>query len=162
MDYQVSEQTRLSQVTAEIFVTDGLDGALNIDRESFNYSHPHYIYIKKWLHAALKLLFNRLKGLAKEDFDREKANTSVAKASATVETALEVWRSRKGEDADPPAPAPFIASKPVPHWTDKLAPGDRPAATAVSIILEAYGLRQHITAAEEEALIRSILEATRG
>lgn len=113
--------------------------------------------------------------MAKEDLDREKANTSIANANATVETALEVWRSRKGEGADPPAAmnpagaptpapasAPFIASKPAPHWTDSLAPGDRPAATAVSIILEAYGLRQHITAAEEEALIRSILEATRG
>jgi len=174
MEYQVSEQTRLAQVTAEIFVVEGLDGALNIDRESFNYSHPHYIYIKKWLHSALKLLFNRLKGLAKEDLDREKAQDVVEKANATVEAALEVWRARMGEDADPPvainppqatpATAPFssISAPPTPHWTDKLAPSERPAATAVSIILEAYGLSQHLTTSEEEALIRSILEATRG
>ena len=34
MKYQVSEQTRLRQITAEIFVSKGLDAALNIDRES--------------------------------------------------------------------------------------------------------------------------------
>lgn len=166
MDYQVSEQTRLSQVTAEIFVTEGLDGAINIDRESFNYSHPHYIYIKKWLHAALKLLFNRLKSLAKEDLDREKALTAVVKRNATVESAMNVWRARKGADADPPTiisnlqPSTPISIK-VPHWSDRIDPDVRPAATAISIILEAYGLRQHLSVAEEEALIRAILEAAR-
>jgi hypothetical protein len=37
--YQVSELTRLKQITAEIFVLKGLDAALNIDRESFNTFH---------------------------------------------------------------------------------------------------------------------------
>jgi hypothetical protein len=167
MDYQVSEQTRLSQVTAEIFVTEGLDGALNIDRESFNYSHPHYIYIKKWLHAALKLLFNRLKALAKEDLDREKTDVAVAKSHATVESAMDVWRARKGSDADPPTIVAVLEpTRPpsimVQHWADRLDPSVRPAATAISIILEAYGLRQHLSVADEESLIRAILEATRG
>ena len=34
--YQVSEQTRLRQISCEIFVSWGLEAALNIDRESFN------------------------------------------------------------------------------------------------------------------------------
>ena len=38
--YQVSEQTRLRQISCEIFVSEGLEAALNIDRESFNYAHP--------------------------------------------------------------------------------------------------------------------------
>jgi hypothetical protein len=166
MDYQVSEQTRLAQVTAEIFVTDGLDGALNIDRESFNYSHPHYIYIKKWLHAALKLLFNRLKALAKEDHDREKSEKAAAKQSAAVEAALAIWREQKGTDADPPSimaalqPAPALSIA-APHWSESIDTELRPAATAISIILEAYGLRQYLTDAEEEAFIRAVLEAAR-
>ncbi len=61
MNYQVSEQTRLRQITAEIFVIEGLDGALNLDRESFNYAHPHYQYIVKWTHSALRQLANRHK-----------------------------------------------------------------------------------------------------
>ncbi len=58
LGYQVSEQTRKRQVTAEIFVSNGLDGALNIDRESFNTSHPHYLYIQKWLHSAFRQFAN--------------------------------------------------------------------------------------------------------
>ena len=52
--YQVSEQTRLRQISCEIFVSEGLEAALNIDRESFNYAHPHAVYITKWLHASLR------------------------------------------------------------------------------------------------------------
>ena len=46
--YQISELTRLKQITAEIFVLKGLDAALNIDRESFNYAHPHYQCDATW------------------------------------------------------------------------------------------------------------------
>lgn len=63
LKYQVSELTRLRQVTAEIYIKNGLDVALNIDRESFNVAHPHYQYISKWLHHALKQLMSRHKSL---------------------------------------------------------------------------------------------------
>ncbi|MDQ0653778.1 ATP-binding protein [Pseudomonas cedrina] len=66
LKYQVSEQTRLRQITAEIFVIKGLDAALNIDRESFNISHPHYLIIKNWLHSALRQLMNKHKSLASD------------------------------------------------------------------------------------------------
>jgi hypothetical protein len=65
MGYQVSEQTRLRQITAEIFVRYGLDGAINIDRESFNYAHPHYQYIVKWLHSAIRQVSNKHKEVGK-------------------------------------------------------------------------------------------------
>ncbi len=70
MDYPVSEQTRKKQITAEIFVTRGLDAALNIDRESFNYSHPHYQYLRHWIHNAFRQFSNKQKGLAKEIRDK--------------------------------------------------------------------------------------------
>jgi hypothetical protein len=66
MRYQVSEQTRLRQITCEIFVSEGLDSALNIDRESFNYAHPHSVFITKWLHSALRQLATAQKRLASE------------------------------------------------------------------------------------------------
>jgi hypothetical protein len=66
MNYQVSEQTRLRQITAEVFVHEGLDGAINLDRESFNFAHPHYQYLVKWLHSALRQLTNKHKELGKE------------------------------------------------------------------------------------------------
>jgi Histidine kinase-, DNA gyrase B-, and HSP90-like ATPase len=66
MRYQISEQKRKEQVTAEIFVHEGMDAALNIDRESFNHSHPHYQYIAAWVHDAFKQLATRHKGIGVE------------------------------------------------------------------------------------------------
>ncbi len=62
--YQISEQTRLNQITAEIFVSKGLDPALNIDRESFNFAHPHYQLLMTWVHSALRQLANTHKALS--------------------------------------------------------------------------------------------------
>jgi Histidine kinase-, DNA gyrase B-, and HSP90-like ATPase len=63
LNYEVSEQTRLRQTTAELFVSEGLDSALNIDRESFNYSHPHYQFLSRWVHRALRQLATRHKAI---------------------------------------------------------------------------------------------------
>lgn len=65
LKYQVSEQTRLRQITAEIFIVKGLDAALNIDRESFNVAHPHYQYLRKWVHHSLRQVVSRHKALTK-------------------------------------------------------------------------------------------------
>jgi hypothetical protein len=77
LKYQVSEQTRLRQLTAEIFVTEGLDAALNIDRESFNISHPHYQYITTWVHNSLRLIASRQKALSKNLREQERADAAV-------------------------------------------------------------------------------------
>jgi len=96
MDYQISELNRLSQITAEIFIIRGLDPALNIDRESFNVSHPHYQYLTKWVHAALRQVTNKLKDVGKKSRDEEKTSTRATALSA-VETHLNnVWE-RKGD-----------------------------------------------------------------
>lgn len=64
MHYQVAETTRLSQISCEIFVSQGLEAALNIDRESVNYSHPHVVRLTSWLHAALTRVMNAQKQVA--------------------------------------------------------------------------------------------------
>ena len=105
---QVSEQTRLRQITAEIFVHEGLDSAINIDRESFNYSHPHFLYIQRWLHRALRLLANRLKALSAADLARAKFELR----DKTLTYATEIWTRRLGIDADPPFANPQVTSPP--------------------------------------------------
>ncbi|MBI0327664.1 ATP-binding protein [Burkholderia plantarii] len=79
LKYQVSEQTRLRQITAEIFITRGIDAAQNIDRESFNIAHPHYQVLANWLHHALKQLNTRHKSLQK---GRSDSNLSRKKEEA--------------------------------------------------------------------------------
>ncbi len=73
MKHQVAEHTIKSQLTIEIFVNKGLDSALNIDRESFNISHPHYQIIMKWLHQAIRQVVNKYKSIKK---DAVKANAN--------------------------------------------------------------------------------------
>ena len=91
MDYPVSEQRRKDQVTAEIFVTRGLDAALNIDRESFNYAHPHYQYLTRWVHNAFRQFATRHKAIAKdirEDARDKKAEQGLQDLDAKVDLSL--------------------------------------------------------------------------
>ena len=100
MGYQVSEQTRTRQITAEIFVHQGLDEAINIDRESFNYAHPHYQYLVKWLHSALRQLANRHKEIGK-DTRAKKLATEAKRAHAKVEERVESSLKARGVEDVP-------------------------------------------------------------
>lgn len=158
--YQVSEQTRLRQITAEIFVTEGLDSAINIDRESFNYSHPHYIYIQKWLHRALRLLVNRLKSIADDDLQKEKSARQEQQSKGYITSALNVWRDRRGESAD----LPDLSSKPATEplevgnaEVDLSAAGSDARAVALAVVLESYGLLSLLSMSDRSRLINDLL-----
>lgn len=103
MKYQVSEQTRLRQITAEIFVSKGLDAALNIDRESFNFAHPHYVLLSNWLHRSLRQLTNTHKALSEEIRSREAEVKQAASADRLEAFASRTWQiARRGEEDRPP------------------------------------------------------------
>lgn len=88
MTYQVSEQTRLRQITAEIFVKEGLDACLNIDRESFNKSHPHYRVLMNWVHRSLRQITNTNKFIGKQILDKSRAD-QVSSDIGAIEVAVE-------------------------------------------------------------------------
>jgi hypothetical protein len=92
MGYQVSEQTRLRQLSSEVFVLEGLDAAINIDRESFNYSHPHYQIIVKWLHGAIKQFTNKHKEIGKHLREArldEEADVQSSELQKTISAKIE-------------------------------------------------------------------------
>ena len=165
LNYQVSEQTRLRQITAEIFVHEGLDSAVNIDRESFNYSHPHFLFIQKWLHRALRLLANRLKAVASADLARAKAELR----DDALTYALRVWSRRFGHDADPPFADPSEQSLPTEvggadiEWPSAgvLTSKGKAAGTvrvhALLAILEAYGVLSSLAIEDRARIISDIL-----
>lgn len=165
LNYQISEQTRLRQITAEIFVREGLDSAINIDRESLNYSHPHFSYIQKWLHRALRLLINKNKGLAKEHLQNERHEEKTSSERARISGAVSVWERQRGEEADPPvvdisekAPTPEVGGIEL-GWGESIEEHfDNTKASALAIVLEAYGVLSHLDLAERAALIRDILQ----
>ncbi|MDP2028458.1 MAG: ATP-binding protein [Thiobacillus sp.] len=102
MRYQVSEQTRLRQITCEIFVNEGLDSALNIDRESFNNAHPHAVYITKWLHSALRQLATAQKRLAGEVRVHAREENKDVAVSEIQRLAVDLWKQETDDPASQP------------------------------------------------------------
>ena len=171
LGYQIAEQTRKRQITCEIFVLDGLDGALNIDRESYNTSHPHYLYVKKWLHNAFRQFANQHKRIGRES--RERLNELRADADITKlgRQTEEVWERMRGEDL----------ALPTIEKSEKRSDGGLPQAIsgnriswssgrldrktlerveridAIAIILEAYGLLEGLDDVRRADLIYDII-----
>jgi len=103
MRYQVSEQTRLRQITCEIFIQDGFDSALNIDRESFNFAHPHAVYLTRWLHNALRQLATAQKRHAAEVRYDAREELKNQYSNEIQKIALDVWhRESRDEFSFPP------------------------------------------------------------
>ena len=131
---QVSEQTRLRQITCEIFVSEGLDSALNIDRESFNAAHPHSVYMTKWLHGALRQLATVQKRLASEARDLTRGESKDVAVSEIQRMALDVWA---GETDDSAARPPAVELSVL--GDKKVGPGDAYVFRRASVIVEKGG-----------------------
>jgi hypothetical protein len=173
LDYQISEQTRLRQLTGEVFAIKGLDPALNIDRESYNIAHPHYQYLKKWMHNALRQFMSKNKALSKGDAaEKNKAKVDEIKASInsvvkgfTDVNPVKFYSSSKGEQ-------PSLLDSPGTISIDRgvVFSSVRPASStekarialheekliAVANILESYGLLSSLNSIEVEKLISAI------
>jgi len=109
MRYQISEQTRLRQTTCEIFVRTGLEGALNIDRESFNYAHPHVVYLTRWLHLSLRRLATVQKRVAGE-LRAESRQRGEEATQERLETIVSTAWEREADDVgQAPPPVQFVS-----------------------------------------------------
>lgn len=111
MRYPVSEQTRLRQITSEVFVSQGLDAALNIDRESFNFAHPHYQIVSNWVHRSLRQLANTHKDLGDKIREGQKKVQSAERATKLGQFAASTWeKARRRPDDAPPVVSLFKTS----------------------------------------------------
>jgi hypothetical protein len=181
MRYQVSEQTRLRQTICEIFVTEGLESALNIDRESFNNAHPHTIFITKWLHSALRQLASAQKNVASKARQRTRGQNKEQAVSGIQRIAVSVWREQADDSAASPPDVEFV--KPgdkvarkrdayVYNRTAVMPEAGRRQTTkersrnavqeeklkAIAQVLAAFGLVDRLTTAQQENLLRAIFE----
>lgn len=173
--YQISEQTRLRQITAELFIQKGLDAALNIDRESFNFSHPHVQIVTLWLHRAIRQLTNRHKDLSQRLRDERRIQAFTASQSALERYSADVWRDRQGSDllpivtiaADPRTAtiarqegAVALIRSEIPSLARAHA-GERQQrdakAQALVQVLAAYGVLSDRPFREQQALVDAIL-----
>ncbi|BCM88714.1 DNA mismatch repair protein MutL [Abditibacteriota bacterium] len=182
MGYQVSELGRLRQMTAEIFVSEGLDGAINIDRESFNYAHPHYQFIVKWLHSALRQYTNRHKELGRS----AKSERVILQGETTrsdVDKKLEASLKFRGVDEIPEVvilepervkdanklrdqgnivlnrteAIPLLNRSQTTEAVQRQKTNEA-KARALSQLLHGWGLLNNLSYAEQEKLIHDILD----
>jgi len=54
LKYPREEGPIFSMISGEIFIEEGLENALNIDRNSFNETHPHYQEIQRYIHLFVR------------------------------------------------------------------------------------------------------------
>ena len=59
LDWQTNQGPRSRWLTGEIFVEDGLEDAMNVDRDSFNQYHPEYLAVQNVVHQHLRKLFKQ-------------------------------------------------------------------------------------------------------
>lgn len=183
MGYETSELTRKAQITAEIFVREGLDDAINLDRESFNFAHPHYQFLTKWLHSAFRQFSNRQKELGKqirtterrreaaETQERVAAKVVAALKSRGIEDVPEVQLLAQAHVAEVPKlrkegiivlhreavvpPSTQVRQTELEANRLKLA---EKKAIAITQLLHGMGLLDSLSYEEQETLIHDILE----
>lgn len=183
MRYQVSEQTRLRQITCEIFIHSGFDSALNIDRESFNYSHPHSVYLTRWLHSALRQLATAQKRVANIIRTKDRDETQNQSLNKIQKIAMKTWQKESNDIGSVPPSIRIEDSK--PQTSLQLDPVDfvfnraeiipkkegRLTATAIAEnevldeklkaivqILVSFGLLDNLNLPQQERLLKAIYQ----
>jgi hypothetical protein len=181
MKYQVSEQTRLRQITSEIFVSEGLDPALNIDRESFNFAHSHYQIVSNWVHRALRQLANTHKGIGDDIRAGQRHVDRLASASRLERYAASAWTRARSEPSETPPEVEIVATPieaavlresgvialdqsqlPLFPTTPVRRPRDEAEkraqiAKALATVLDGFGLLQEMPYTRQHALIGALL-----
>ncbi|MBF4566154.1 ATP-binding protein [Plantibacter sp. VKM Ac-2876] len=147
LKYQVAETTRLKQISCEIFVVQGLEGALNIDRESYNFSHTHVVRLTSWLHTALSRSIGTQKSLANVIRRNQRDSEADRQVDVLESIVSDFWLETLGSDADSPVP-PVV-------WSDsgsKVADEHQSDAIRLSRehVLRATGASKRLQRAESQ------------
>ena len=74
----------------------------NIDRESFNYGHPHLQLLTRWLHGSLRQVANTHKDLSQKIRDRQREEQAKSRSSALERFAESTWDTFKKSSGSPP------------------------------------------------------------
>ena len=110
LHYPKAEGPMFNQLSGEIFVEAGLEEALNIDRNSFNETHPHYLELQEFLWNYLggkKGVFKNIRKRSKERrdiFHSKESEKELVKVRETIKELFGVdisLQRRKKEDNEP-------------------------------------------------------------
>lgn len=70
--YKQIETIRSKWVSGEIFIYEGLEAALNIDRDSFNEHDEHYKKLQSVLHEKLDIVFDKINEIARQHSEEKR------------------------------------------------------------------------------------------
>ncbi len=179
LGYPVQETVKLRQMTCEVLVHEGLEAALNIDRESFNAAHPHVIRLTSWLHNAMTRSFTQVKAVAKAE-RATKSSEQAEQFEADLEAiVLHAYEEAGGEPEDIPEVRLAGASSPSAPVGDEYVfdrsrvlgadaySGSKPAkeaerkVAAIVQVLAAYGLLDDLEPEDREALLADLATIVR-
>lgn len=172
--YQISEQTRLRQISSELYILRGLDAALNIDRESFNFAHPHVQLLNSWLHRSIRQLTNRHKDLSARKRAERQNEGYAARRDALEQFTIDLWSKRHGSESPPeitfeanPDRAKAARQQGLISFArnemstlaerSSDSPQRNAQAKAVATVLSAYGLLDDLSFEEQQEIIDAIL-----
>lgn len=179
MRYQVAELTRLRQITCEVLVSEGLESALNIDRESFNNAHPHAVFITRWLHSALRQLATAQKKEAAVVRSQKRDASKEEQAGAIQKIVSEAWAKQTKDVASLPPTVQIVDEEKSATKTSGAYVFRRSAVTgkpdlpktprekarrsvveeklkAITQILAAFNVLDRMTKSEQEELLLAI------
>jgi hypothetical protein len=102
LDYRFNEGPRTRWITGEVYVTEGLEDALNVDRDSFNRFHPQFAYLQKAVHEILQtILFPKVYTRLDARSKRKARQRDQARSVALIDTLSEVFGAdARGSIAD--------------------------------------------------------------
>ncbi len=176
LQYRVADSNRLRQLSAEIYIKEGLDAALNIDRESFNIAHAHYQLLKKWLHNALRQVTNKQKAsstaassqrLAVRLSDASEALSEIVKRDRPSQTPARTVEFHKS-----PGAAPLTSNalsfeynkifgqaqrKPTTHTSKARSDLLEKQIAAVAAVLDGFDVFSHLDPEQRESLLKKIV-----
>jgi hypothetical protein len=113
LTYPYAEGPRYSMVSSELFVQRGFEDALNIDRDSFNELHPHYIRLQSYAHSLLhNLIFHvtwteekeRNKARRDQEAESHESKFMIRYRKMTGDPIRSIGRVEKEEGAIPLTP----------------------------------------------------------
>jgi hypothetical protein len=94
LTYPYAEGPRYSMVSSELFIEAGFEDGLNIDRDSFNELHPHYIRVQAFLHGVLH------ERIFRETWTEEKTRNEKRRVSASAAHDAAFKKSFKAATGD--------------------------------------------------------------
>jgi hypothetical protein len=129
LGYPFDEGLKFGQITGEVFVQDGLESALNIDRASFRETDPHYLTLRADIWSILRQrVFPEFKS-RQEVYRRLRSSNLRATQKRRLEEALSDAPEPVGVSTrlEPKASASKIKRR--AGWTSKVALNEEPDFT---------------------------------